>query len=51
MSGSNSRIGLYFPNIEFNPHLQLEYSPWDWDQLGIKFATEYVIYQKLANFA
>ena len=27
----------------------IEYSPWDWNQTGIKLETKYVIYRKLAN--
>ena len=29
---------------------QHKYSPWDWDQIGIKLGTEHAIYQMLANF-
>ena len=25
-----------------------KHSSWDWDQIGIKFGTDYIIYQKLA---
>ena len=42
-----------FPNMQFNPPLQLdtgEYSPWYCGQIGIKLGTQYVIYQKVANF-
>ena len=27
-----------------------KYNPCDWDQIGMKLETEYIIYQKLANF-
>ena len=27
-----------------------KYSSWDPDQVGIKLGTDYIIYQKLANF-
>ena len=29
---------------------QHKYSPWDWDQIGIKLEIEHVIYQMLENF-
>ena len=27
-----------------------KYNPCDWNQIGMKLGTEYIIYQKLANF-
>ena len=37
---------LFFGLINVND----KYSPWDRDQIGIKLETEYIIYEKLANF-
>ena len=40
------QIYLIFDLINVND----KYSPWDWDQIGIKFGADCIIYQKLANF-
>ena len=40
------QIYLIFDSINVND----KYSPWDRDQIGIKLGTDYIIYQKLANF-
>ena len=40
------RIFLIFDLINFSN----KYSPWDWDQIGIKLGTKHIIYKKLANF-
>ena len=39
-------IYLIFNLLKVN----IKYSPWDRDQIGIKFGTDYIIYQKLENF-
>ena len=39
-------IYLIFNLINVN----IKYSPWDRDQIGIKLGTDYIIYQKLENF-
>ena len=40
------QIYLIFDLINVNDN----HSPWDRDQIGIKLGTDYIIYQKLANF-
>ena len=40
------QIYLIFDLVNVND----KYSPWDRDKIGIKLGTDYIIYQKLANF-
>ena len=40
------QISLIFDLINVND----KYSQWDRKQIGIKLETDYIIYQKLANF-
>ena len=40
------KIYLIFDLISVNN----KYSPWDWNQSGIKLAADYILYQKLPNF-
>ena len=39
-------IYLIFDLININS----KYSPWDPDQIGIKFGTDYIVYQNLGSF-
>ena len=40
------QVYLIFDLINAND----KYSSWDWDQIGIKLGTDYIIYKKFANF-